>query len=133
VTSKVFDSKEWVVLAHQRLGEARLSQGRLRRTEGIAELRTSIELDPKRVEPYLSLGQALYNEGNFIEAASQYQAAIKIDPQSAAAHNGLARALAKRGLVEQAASDNNNAAKANATTGNYSAKLRPATAPTAPN
>src|SRR5436190_4464292 len=62
VKSKVFDSKKWVVLAHQRLGEVLLSQGRAHRAEGIAELRKTIELDPKRLEPYLSLGKALYDE-----------------------------------------------------------------------
>ena len=133
VTSKVFDSKEWVVLAHQRLGEVLLSKGRTQRTEGIAELRKAIELDRKRLEPYLSLGKALYDEGNFGEAASQYQEAIKIDPQCAAAHNGLARALAKQGLVEQAASEYNNAEKVNAASGAYSAKLRSPRTPTAPN
>ena len=81
----------------------------------------------------MSLGKALYDEGNFVEAASQYQDAIKIDPQSVVAQNGLARALAKQGLIEQAAWEYNNAEKANATSGAYSAKLRSPKTPTAPN
>jgi len=102
VRSKVFDSTEWLVVAHQRLGEALIREGRAHDAEGIAELRKAIELDSKRLESYFALGKALYVKGNFVEAAAVYEEAIKVNPQSAAAHNILGLTLDKQGLVEQA-------------------------------
>jgi tetratricopeptide (TPR) repeat protein len=47
VKSKVFDPNKWIVLAHQRLEEALVSEGRARRAEAIVERRKAIELDRK--------------------------------------------------------------------------------------
>lgn len=101
--SKELDSSEWLVLAHLRLGEALLSEGRAHQAEGIVELQNAIARDRKHLESYFCLGKALYEQGNFVEAASEYKEAMKINPQSAAVHNSLALTLDKEGLVEQAA------------------------------
>jgi tetratricopeptide (TPR) repeat protein len=100
--SDLFDSSESLVLAHQRLGDALVSEGRAHWVEGIAELRKAIELDPKHLESHLSLGKVLYDEGSYVEAASVFKDAVNINPQSAAAHYGLALDLDKQGLLEQA-------------------------------
>jgi tetratricopeptide (TPR) repeat protein len=118
-----FDSSESLVLAHQRLGEALLSERPAHRAEGINELRKAIELDPKHLEAYLSLGKALYDEGSYVEAASMFKDAIKINPQSAAAHNGLALNLDKQGLVKQAVLEYTAAVKLEPNNARYHANL----------
>ncbi len=121
--SKELDSTEWVVLAHLRLGEALVSEGRAHRAEGIVELRKVMELDLKDLECHFCLGKALFDEGNFVEAASEYESAIKLDPRSAAAHNSLAVALDKQGLVEQAVLEYRGAANLEPNNAGYHANL----------
>jgi tetratricopeptide (TPR) repeat protein len=99
------DKNEWVALAHQRLGSALVRDGHAHQQEGIAELRKAIELNPEQMDAHLGLGQALYERGSLVEAASEYGEAIKINPKSAEAHNNLGLTLHKQGLREQATSE----------------------------
>jgi tetratricopeptide (TPR) repeat protein len=99
---KELDENETVRLAQLHLGEELVSQGRAHRAEGIAELRKLMELDLKNLECRFCLAKALLDEGNFVEAATEYRSAIRFEPQSAAAHNGLGLALDKQGLVDYA-------------------------------
>jgi tetratricopeptide (TPR) repeat protein len=99
---KELDDSEILHRAQLRLGEALVSQGREHRAEGIAELRRLMELDIKNLECRFCLAKALFEEGDFAEAAAEYQSAIGLNPESAAAHNGLALTLDKQGLIDQA-------------------------------
>ncbi len=103
VKSKVFDSSEWLLLAHHRLGRALVRNGGTHRADGIVELRKAVDLDHQHLESHFCLGKALYDQGSFVDAGAEYKEAIEIAPKSAAAFNNLARALNRQGLVEQAA------------------------------
>jgi len=96
------DDKESIVIARHRLEEGLVSQGRKRRAEAIAELRRLMELDLRDLNCRFCLAKALFEEGNFRQAADEYDFAIKSDPQSPVAHHSLARALEKQGQLEKA-------------------------------
>jgi tetratricopeptide (TPR) repeat protein len=102
VNPKELDDKDCVQMAQLRLGEALVSQGRAHRREGIDTLRNAMRNDVKNLECRFCLAQALLDDGNFVEAASEYDSVVKIDKHSAAAHHGLALALQKQGLIERA-------------------------------
>jgi tetratricopeptide (TPR) repeat protein len=121
--SKEVDGRELLVMAHHRLGEALVRQGRAHWAEGIVEFRKAIELDRNHLESYFSLGRVLYDEGKFVESASEYEEAIKINPQSAVAHNSLGLTLDKRGLVEQASVEFVSAVNLEPTNARYRANL----------
>jgi tetratricopeptide (TPR) repeat protein len=70
--------------------------------ERMAELQEVQELEHRLWESYYALGKTLYEEGKFVEAATEYKQAVKINPRSAAIHNLLGLALDKQSLVEQA-------------------------------
>jgi tetratricopeptide (TPR) repeat protein len=127
--SKELDGPEWLVLAHHRLGEALVREGRAHRAEGIGELREALEIhkataiDPDDLDSYLYLGEVLYEEGNFVDAAAEYKEVIKIYPQSAAGYNGLCLTLDKQGLVEEATLECKSATKLEPSVASYHANL----------
>jgi tetratricopeptide (TPR) repeat protein len=98
-----------LVLAHHQLEEVLANNGRGPRGELIVERHEALELDRKLCDSYLPLGKALFVEGNFAEATSEYKKAIKVNPQSAEAHNLLGLALEKQGSVEEAVLEYRNA------------------------
>ena len=89
----------------------------------IAELHEVQELENRLQESYYALGKALYEEGKFVEAATEYKQAIKINPQSAAIHNLLGLALDKQGLLEQAVLEYRNAVDLEPGNADYQANL----------
>jgi Flp pilus assembly protein TadD len=91
--------------------------------ERMAELQKVQELKHKLRESYYALGKTLYEEGKFVEAATEYKQAIKIDPQSAAIHNLLGLALDKQGLVEQAVLEYRSAVDLEPDNADYQANL----------
>ena len=100
--SKELDSSDWRVLAHLRLGEALVREGGAHQAEGIVELQEATKIDPKHLASYFCLGKVLYDQGNFVEASSNYRQAMKINLKSAVVHDSLALALDKQGLVKEA-------------------------------
>lgn len=98
---KELNDTQCVVMAQHQLEEVLAGKAK-HSGEHIVELHELLELEHKLRESYFLVGKALYDEGNFMEAASEYKEAIKINPQSAAAHNLLGLALDKQGLVEEA-------------------------------
>jgi tetratricopeptide (TPR) repeat protein len=98
---KELNDTQCVVMAQHQLEEVLAGKAK-HSGEDIVELHELLELEHKLRESYFLVGKALYDEGNFMEAASEYKEAIKINPQAAAAHNLLGLALDKQGLVEEA-------------------------------
>jgi tetratricopeptide (TPR) repeat protein len=96
------DTNEWLIMTHVRLGEALVSEGSPYVQEGVAELRTAVMMDPKRVESQVSLGRALYEYSNYLEATSIFNKAISINKDDVEAHYGLALTLHKQGHEQEA-------------------------------
>jgi tetratricopeptide (TPR) repeat protein len=99
------DVVEWFVRTRVRLGEALISQGPSRVQDGLAELRAAVMIEPKRVEWLLALGKALYESGNYPEAASIFRKAMGLNKEEVDAHYDLALALAKQGLAMEATAE----------------------------
>ncbi len=99
---KELNDTQCVIMAQHQLEEVLAGAGRGHRAERIVDLREALELDRKLRDSYFPLGKALYDEGNFVEAASECKKAIRVNPQAAAAHNLLGLALEKQGLVAEA-------------------------------
>jgi len=99
---KELNDTQCVLVAQHRIEEALARHGRARGAERILELDEALELERRLGESYFRLGEAIYHEGNFVDAVAECKEAIKVKPQSAAAHNLLGLALDKQGLVEQA-------------------------------
>jgi len=99
---KELNDTQCVLVAQHRIEEALARHGRGRGAERILELDEALELERRLGESYFRLGEAIYHEGNFVDAVAECKEAIKVKPQSAAAHNLLGLALDKQGLVEQA-------------------------------
>ncbi len=98
---KELNDTQCVVIAQHQLEKVLAGKGK-HGAERIVGFHEALELEHKLRESYFLVGKALCDEGNFVEAASEYKEAIKINPQSAATHNLLGLALDKQGLVEQA-------------------------------
>lgn len=70
------------------------------RIEG--HLKKAIELDPKLVSAYLSLGRFYARENRWSEAAARFEQAVKLEPDLADAHYQLGRALSRLKRTEEA-------------------------------
>jgi tetratricopeptide (TPR) repeat protein len=93
------DRSEWFA----RLGAALVSEGPPHVQEGMAELRAAAMMDPKRVEFQVSLGKALFEGGDYLEATSIFSKAISINKDDVEAHYGLALTLHNQGHEQEAA------------------------------
>jgi tetratricopeptide (TPR) repeat protein len=96
------DNDEWFLMTYVRLGEALVSEGQPYATEGLADLRAAVMMDPKRGESLVSLGKALYEEGDYLEAASIFSKANSNNKDDVEAHFGLALSLYKQGRQQDA-------------------------------
>lgn len=66
--------------------------------------RKATVLDPKLIDAWNNLGNALKAEDRWAEAAQAYQRALKINPQFAPAHNNLGLVLKEMGDLDQSLS-----------------------------
>ncbi len=66
--------------------------------------RKATELDPKQIDAWNNLGNALKAQDRWPEAAQAYQRALKINPQFAPAHNNLGLVLKEMGDLDQSLS-----------------------------
>ena len=63
--------------------------------------RKATALDPKLIDAWNNLGNALKAQNRWVEAAQTYQSALKINPQFAPAHNNLGLVLKEMGDLDQ--------------------------------
>jgi arylsulfatase A-like enzyme/predicted Zn-dependent protease len=81
------------------------------RGAGLAQLRAAAKASPAIFEYQWNLGNALFLEKNYREAAAAYRAAIGIRPYSGEAHYALANVLAAGGDAKEAIAEYNEAVK----------------------
>jgi len=96
------DRSEWFVVTRARLGAALVSEGPPHVQEGMAELRAAAMMDPKRAEYQVSLGKALFEGGDYLEATSIFSKAISLNKDDVEAHYGLALTLHNQGREQEA-------------------------------
>ncbi len=93
-----------LALPHHYSGMILLEQGLF--PEARAELLTALQLDPNasnNSEIYGNLGYALFQQGNFVEAAAACRAAIDLKPSNHFAYYYLARCFEEQGDFKNAA------------------------------
>jgi tetratricopeptide (TPR) repeat protein len=98
-------------IAHSELGHVFQRRGQVARA--IREYRTALDAEPSELDidewfvmrerSQVSLGKALYEEGNYPEAISRFGEAIDLNQENVEAHYGLALALHKQGREQEAA------------------------------
>lgn len=70
--------------------------------EVLVEINRAIELDPKRIESYLSLARFYLTLGDAAKAEATYQRAVQVDDGSALAHTEYGRFLAEHKRLPEA-------------------------------
>jgi tetratricopeptide (TPR) repeat protein len=87
-------------LAHLVAGRERLNRGDAQGAE--VELREAARLDPRSVDAFLSLGEALMKQDKLQEAEEAFRSAVEVDPTGGLAHLSLGQCLAAQGKEEAA-------------------------------
>ena len=86
--------------AHNRLGRAWFSQGRL--DEAVRELQEAVRLNPHFAEAYISLGRTFAASKQVDAAIACYQKALEIQPDYVVAHLDLSDILSQNKQVDAA-------------------------------
>jgi tetratricopeptide (TPR) repeat protein/NAD-dependent dihydropyrimidine dehydrogenase PreA subunit len=81
--------------ARENLAGAYCAAGRF--TEGIAQFRAALAVNPADAATHLLLGRALEESGDLAGAEAEWLETLRLDPGQREAHLGLARVLARRG------------------------------------
>ncbi|MHC4462793.1 MAG: tetratricopeptide repeat protein [Planctomycetota bacterium] len=89
-----------IVLLHNDLGVALLSQGKL--DEAANQFRQVLQIAPRHVRAHVNLGNVLLTDEKFDEAISHYRQALQTEPAFAEAHYHLAVALMRAGKFDEA-------------------------------
>jgi len=87
-------------LEHHRLARALLERGRL--VEAEYHFRRSLELEPRRADPSIGLGDALFRQGHTDDAILAYRSALEREPGNALARAKLGLALVRTGRYREA-------------------------------
>jgi tetratricopeptide (TPR) repeat protein len=87
-------------MEHHRLARALFEQGRT--VEAEFHFRRSAEIEPRRADPSVGLGDVLFREGRVAEAIRAYRSALEREPGHERAQANLGLALLRAGRPEEA-------------------------------